>query len=185
MSSTALNAVWEQSAQSGDRLVVMHILADNADDAGALLIPDLEYVARRARIDRERLNEVLAALEFEGELVRGVEDWRVMPRVLGYPSWYGRTTKEKRLPRPGYVYILKSDSGARKIGRAVNPENRLKTFAVGLPFRVEYELLIYSEDHVGLEHLLHERFASKRIEYEWFALTDDDVMHLRREYGAE
>ncbi len=88
----------------------------------------------------------------------------------------------QRTKREGFVYILKSETGHYKIGKTTNPDNRIKTFSVKLPFRVEYELLIPSEDHNALEIELHTRFAYCRLDGEWFALTDGDVNDLRREF---
>lgn len=79
----------------------------------------------------------------------------------------------------GYVYLLKADTGHYKIGRTKNPKDRIKTFSVKLPFRVEYDCLIKSDEYITLEAELHATFADKRIEGEWFALTDDDVAYIR------
>jgi hypothetical protein len=98
-----------------------------------------------------------------------------------------RVEKEARakLPDPGYVYVLKSQSGAYKIGRSKNPEDRVRTFGVKLPFQIEFELLIRSEYHRKLERDLHKRFADKRLEGEWFQLSPEDIEALRAEYGDE
>lgn len=83
----------------------------------------------------------------------------------------------------GYVYILKSDRGEYKIGRTVDPSNRLKTFTIKLPFRVEYELVIKSNDMARLEKELHTRFSHKRTTGEWFNLLEKDLDSLRRDYA--
>lgn len=80
---------------------------------------------------------------------------------------------------PGYVYLLQSPTGAYKIGRTINPANRLKTFTVKLPFEVEYICTIKTPDMVALEQELHARFASKRINGEWFALNDEDIAYIK------
>lgn len=82
-------------------------------------------------------------------------------------------------PRSGYVYLLQSPTGFYKIGRAINPANRLKTFSVHLPFEVEYICLIQTDDMIGLELELHRRFAAKRGNGEWFALDDADVAYVK------
>lgn len=87
--------------------------------------------------------------------------------------------------RPGYVYVLRSPTGAYKIGYAENPANRLRTFSVKLPFEVEYELLIKTDDMRSLEAKLHERYAHRHINGEWFALTADDLAELRAMGGAQ
>lgn len=81
--------------------------------------------------------------------------------------------------RPGYVYLLKSSTGHYKIGRAKNPEKRLATFTIKLPFEVDYECLIYSDDMWFLERELHIRFKEKRIQGEWFMLDDEDIAYIK------
>jgi hypothetical protein len=78
----------------------------------------------------------------------------------------------------GWVYILRSASGEYKIGRTKNPEDRLATFAVKLPFRVEYDCLIFSRDTVALESHLHQQFGHKYLDGEWFALNETDLSWL-------
>lgn len=86
--------------------------------------------------------------------------------------------------KPGFVYVLKSETGHFKIGRTIDPDSRYKTFGITLPFRIEYELVIKADDYVALEKALHARFAAKRLDGEWFQLTPDDLEMLRSEYGS-
>jgi hypothetical protein len=89
-------------------------------------------------------------------------------------------------PAPlGYVYVLRAETGHYKIGKTSNPKDRIRTFGVKLPFRVEYELVIPSYNHHVLEKKLHERFAYCRLDGEWFLLTQEDVDRLRQEYINE
>lgn len=87
----------------------------------------------------------------------------------------------ERKPRrsDGYVYLLKSASGEYKIGHTTNPEHRFKTFDVKLPFKVSFEHLILCEDRRALESELHLKFKTKRINGEWFALTDADIEYIK------
>lgn len=82
-------------------------------------------------------------------------------------------------PKAGFVYLLKSTSGFWKIGKTKNPDNRLKTFGVKLPFEVEYEHLIPCEDHNAAEYSLHQRFEANRVNGEWFDLSPDDVAYIK------
>lgn len=81
--------------------------------------------------------------------------------------------------KPGYVYLIQSPTHAYKIGRTVNPDNRLRTFSVKLPFEVEYVCVIATQDMYGLEADLHERFAGKRLNGEWFALSPEDIDYIK------
>lgn len=79
----------------------------------------------------------------------------------------------------GYVYLIKSSTGHYKIGRTGNLNNRLRTFSVKLPFEVEFVHVISAGDMMATERQLHQYFASKRVNGEWFSLTDDDVTIIR------
>lgn len=93
---------------------------------------------------------------------------------------------EKQSPHrdlSGYVYIIKQVNGTHyKIGHTANPDDRIRTFNVKLPFAVEFELLIKTHDRFVLEHELHAHFASKRVQGEWFMLDDSDLDYL---YGIQ
>src|SRR5678815_3797246 len=64
---------------------------------------------------------------------------------------------------PGYVYVVKSDSGHYKIGRTNNPDDRRKTFNVKLPVEIEFIILIKTSDYTQLESVLHTQYKHKRI----------------------
>lgn len=85
---------------------------------------------------------------------------------------------QRRL-KPGFVYLIEATTGHFKIGRATNPDDRIRTFNVKLPFEVEYLCLIKTIDMRGLEAELHMRYASKRINGEWFALDPEDVEYIK------
>lgn len=101
-----------------------------------------------------------------------------------------RAEQLRRLPPPpvlprmidpsGYVYLLKSPSKSLyKIGYTAKPDNRLATFKNKLPFNVQYVCLIKSDDMRTLEKRLHRKFADKRSDGEWFALTVTDVAYIK------
>ena len=122
---------------------------------------------------------------YEGQLLQ--RHWSVK---YGYPNealtqYIDRITsiqaeppKPSRKRSPGWIYILKSDHGY-KIGYSKNPENRLVTFGNKLPFPVEYECLFQVEDMRITEKYLHELYAHKRIDGEWFDLTADDIETIK------
>jgi hypothetical protein len=84
----------------------------------------------------------------------------------------------KAQPKPGYVYVLAS-AGVYKIGRTVDPTSRQKALGIALPYPVEMVATIYSEDYRRLESDLHEQYAGKRLNGEWFELTADDLAALK------
>lgn len=90
-----------------------------------------------------------------------------------------KVARERR-PRStaGYVYLIQSPTTYWKIGRTSNPNDRMKTFNVKLPYEVSYKHLIKTSDMYTLESNLHIKYASRRVEGEWFALTEDDVIEI-------
>lgn len=82
----------------------------------------------------------------------------------------------------GYVYLLRviNTDNLYKIGRTIDPDNRYKTFKSKLPFQVEYEHLIQTDDMYVLESELHQKFASKRQNgSEFFALSPEDISYIK------
>lgn len=82
-------------------------------------------------------------------------------------------------PKHGYIYLLQSVTGAYKIGRSKDPDDRLKTFEVKLPFEVSYVCTVETADMYMLEKKLHQLFEHKRINGEWFSLNDKDIAAIK------
>lgn len=82
---------------------------------------------------------------------------------------------DQRKPKKGYVYLLQSPTSAYKIGSTSNPADRIRTFGIQLPFEVEFIALIPTADMQTLERRLHNKYALKRINGEWFWLSAEDV----------
>ncbi len=88
-------------------------------------------------------------------------------------------SERARRDRSGYVYLLEGD-GCYKIGHARDPENRVETLKIQLPYPVHLVTFVYSEDRRGLEAELHEKFADKRLNGEWFDLSQNDVEEIEK-----
>lgn len=78
----------------------------------------------------------------------------------------------------GFVYLLQSPTGLYKIGKTADINNRLRTFNVKLPFEVEYRHIIRTSDRHALESELHLKYHHRRVNGEWFDLTDSDVAEI-------
>lgn len=78
----------------------------------------------------------------------------------------------------GYVYILQSEDGYRKIGRTINPQRRIPELQIQLPHKVRQEFLLMCAlgQERNVERLLHQKFSSKRVNGEWFKLTQEDLL---------
>jgi hypothetical protein len=135
-------------------------------------------VFRRFGSKPERVFRVIAFCEAN----RGYDDvaslWRQVSVAEQRPDSEDGGSTPSTL---GYVYLLKH--GARreyKIGRTNNPVRREGEVGIQLPEKLQPVHYIKTDDPVGIEKYWHSRFASKRKEGEWFALTAQDVRSFKR-----
>ena len=105
--------------------------------------------------------------------------WDAILKVTGDHTPKPKRTQNKKKEIPGYVYLLRSNTGYYKIGRTKDPDNRLKVFGVKLPFEVGFAALIQSSDMVQMEKDLHELYEAKRVNGEWFDLSPEDVEYIK------
>ena len=124
------------------------------------------------------------------EVVNLVERWydslddaEIVEYNRAWAAWKSQPTppvaqKEHGRRRDGWIYVLKGDR-YYKIGQAVCIDNRLKQIEPKMPFPTELVHSFEVDDMNITEKELHEHFADKRTNGEWFALTEDDVEWLR------
>ena len=79
----------------------------------------------------------------------------------------------------GFVYLMKSGRHF-KIGKANSVEERHRHLRIQLPQAAEVVHRIKTDDPFGIEAYWHRRFAEKRLNGEWFALSAEDVKAFRR-----
>ena len=79
----------------------------------------------------------------------------------------------------GWVYLLQSGSHF-KVGRSDELEKRIKQISISLPEKVELVHAIKTDDPPGIETYWHRRFADRRANGEWFALSSADVRAFKR-----
>lgn len=77
-------------------------------------------------------------------------------------------------PVEGVVYLLRAGPHF-KIGKSINFEKRLTQIKLQLPDRAEVVHVIRTSNPSQTESFWHCRFAAKRLNGEWFALTEAEV----------
>jgi len=85
---------------------------------------------------------------------------------------------EQPKPKAGYVYLLKAGPYC-KIGVSADVSKRIEQLATLPPFDIDLLHTIPTDDMYALESTLHERFADKRKNGEWFELDQDDVEYIK------
>lgn len=79
----------------------------------------------------------------------------------------------------GSVYMLKLGKHY-KIGHTFAVPRRHREIALELPEKPDVIHVIATDDPVGIEGYWHSRFATKRTNGEWFALTREDIRAFKR-----
>lgn len=124
-----------------------------------------------AKLIIDALNEAYGQTN-PSEITVAQEQWRHTPAL----------SDEKALPstskRGGIVYLLRA-ANKYKIGCTTKPiERRIAQLRRVIPWPISIVAIIKTDNMIGLEDALHERFADKRESGEWFALNDDDVQYI-------
>ena len=89
-----------------------------------------------------------------------------------------RKPKQTTCKAKGYVYLIVTENGLYKIGKAKDIEQRLHPFGVNFPMKWNLIHSFSSEDYGVAEKLLHEKFCEKRKVGEWFELDNQDVEYI-------
>jgi hypothetical protein len=83
-------------------------------------------------------------------------------------------TFKGRQPRPGHIYLLRGGDYF-KIGFSEKVSRRIRQISPVLPFKVELIHTMETDDMILAERFLHEKYADKRTNGEWFLLEQPDV----------
>lgn len=118
-----------------------------------------------------QLNAVAAAILMHTNV--GDVPWNTTPDI--HDAFICRPERLRR-PRAGYVYLVREHGGSHKIGWTTHPNRRIwEEISPKLPHPLVLVAAIATDDAIALESALHARFASKRLQGEWFSLGEEDV----------
>jgi hypothetical protein len=163
--------------------------AELARELGRL--PSFSDIRLRGRTDASMPNDkVFQRFGGKRELVAKVRDWCARNEefqdvlTLCAHAEPVRTVAEDHSDGParvaiGYVYLIKSGR-YYKIGKSNAVGRREREIALQLPEESKRLHTIETDDPSGIESYWHSRFAPKRKNGEWFALSADDVRAFKR-----
>lgn len=89
-----------------------------------------------------------------------------------------KDTKRTKPEQPGWVYIVRSH-GRYKIGHSKNLAGRISTLNASVPDGITLIHTIKCADRIQQEAELHEHFADKRLNGEWFDLNEADLVYIK------
>jgi len=82
----------------------------------------------------------------------------------------------------GYTYLI-SNGQSYKIGITTTiVAKRIAELQTGSARKLEISGYSYNKNALAMEKLLHKRYASKRLEGEWFNLTGDDIASIHHHF---
>lgn len=93
---------------------------------------------------------------------------------------YAETESKKPKPAPGYIYLIRAvaPDNHYKIGLSREPVKRIESMGVLLPFPIEPIHQFPTNHMTKAERQLHGQYADKRLNGEWFALSEQDVRDI-------
>lgn len=106
-------------------------------------------------------------------------EFRGVLSTLPEPETDGTNGDEGPEAADGAVYMLKLGRHY-KIGKSFRVPQRHREIAIELPEKPDVIHVITTDDPSGIETYWHTRFAEKRTNGEWFALTREDVRAFKR-----
>jgi len=93
----------------------------------------------------------------------------------------GKQDKKIKAREGEYVYLIQEDfSKTIKIGYTCNPNRRLTEFKIQLPFEIEHIHTMRCAKGRETEKLLHQHYHKKRVNGEWFRLSEQDVDDIKK-----
>jgi hypothetical protein len=130
-----------------------------------------EYECEQSRLEKEKTHyeTALIALRAKGDPAAATEVEHKLAEIQN--AIEGVISRAANV-RAGYVYVISNigafGDGVVKIGmtRRVHPEDRVRELGdASVPFRFDVHAIVFSDDAVGLETALHQRFAERKVNF--------------------
>jgi hypothetical protein len=154
-----------------------------------------DELSRREAVERAR-KELAQARGDQTDRLQALVD-RLENELKEAIERKAKAISRAQLTRSGHVYVLSNigsfGEGVYKIGmtRRFEPLERVKELGdASVPFQYDVHAIIYSEDAPSLEHALHQRFDSRRVNLantrrEFFRVSLDEVRSAVKDHYGE
>jgi hypothetical protein len=186
MSFEPISRVKEMDLTPCEFTLLMQIA--HSPSSEGLLFPDWDEISALTGFTIDQINRMLMGLVHD-RLIRTsgvylwppISDWKRkfgiwigdLPPELEPEPVRNRPVKKRR---PGYIYLIHGiDTPWYKIGHSEQPQVRRAQLGTQGPFRHEMIHAFEVDDMLGAERLLHEFYARKAAEGEWFHLNSTDL----------
>jgi hypothetical protein len=127
------------------------------------------------QVVRARLGGKVDQARLLADYCKATPGWDdVVALLAAMPSGGDARATDSPARQVGEVYLIRMGRDY-KIGRTDFFARRRRELAIQLPARADTVHVIETDDPVGVERYWHMRFAAKRKNGEWFALTEADV----------
>jgi Meiotically up-regulated gene 113 len=113
------------------------------------------------------------------QLVRAARSVELDPAKVTDDDTEARATDGVGTTTIGFVYPARSGRH-HKVGKTNSVGRRMYELGIQLPEKLDLVHYLATDDPDCIERYWHERFASKRLNGEWFALTRSDIAAFRR-----
>ena len=148
-----------------------------------------EYEREQGRLEKEKAHyeAALNALRMKGDETASLEAEQKLAEIQ---SAIDGVLQRAANVRAGYVYVISNigsfGESILKIGmtRRLEPMDRVRELGdASVPFRFDVHAIIFSDDSVGLETALHQRFAQRRVNFvnahrEFFRVASHEVKEV-------
>jgi len=115
------------------------------------------------------------------ECLKDIDDDLIFENNIAIITSRKKDEKRKKLNnddrKSGYVYLIKCQK-YYKIGCATNVSNRMNVFTVEMPFKFKLIKKWKADNMYISEKLLHKKYKDKKVNGEWFNLTDNDIVMI-------
>jgi len=93
--------------------------------------------------------------------------------------------KKRKQRKSSIVYLVRAENGLVKIGKTVDIVSRFASLNSGSPLALRLITICRTPFAGDLEKHLHTSYKHKRVRGEWFSLSEEDIISIRKNHGFD